>query len=533
MMRVKLAAAIVIGVLLTTWPMPLAPRTTGLGLPGLEGPDHLWALWAGLQDGPVVIDTTLVNFPAGMRWVLVDPLNLLWFSPGWLLGGPGLGWNLVMVGSLVVVGLAAAWWCRLLAPEDEDAPAVAALAAITAAPVAGSMLTGMSEAMTMGWLVLALAALYRLSTHRGWRDVVLAGLLLGLTAWAGPYTAIYTALAAVPVLVAVLWRQRAAALSRLGLAGGLAGLISLPILRAVLIERPEGLPGSDSGLPAVLAEPGAAKNLMLGADPLGLVWPTVPIEPLHAVFMGSMLALLSLGGLRRAAVPAAAALLLAVLGLGFFLQRDGALWGAVPLSLPATWLSALIEPLGRAIRWHRAIIPATILLSVPAALTAAALCRRAGRFRVPLLAVLCTALAAEALLRAPLPWPRRTFDVAPPDGYAMLSEGPVLPLPLVRFSSGGPDQLRSSLLLWQTSHGHPIGGNPRQPGTSGRDPAVEAAATALMGGSRDSLDSLAALGFSWVVIQDDRDRARLQATLGTPDVDADGFWAWSTTETAP
>jgi len=525
MRRVLLAIAA--GVALTTWPLVRHPMSAGMGMPGLEGPDHLWALWAGAMDGPVVIDTTLINFPAGIRWVLADPLNLLWFVPGWLLGGPGLGWNLVVAGSLAIAGLAAALWCRRLS-DDTLAPPIAALLAITAAPLAGSLLTGMSEALTMGWLALALLAVHRLADDLRWSAALLAGGLLGLTAWAGPYTAIYTALAAPPIVGIAAWRGGRAVLPRLGLAGLLGGLISLPVLRAVLYDRPAGLPGSDSGLPAVLAAPGASKNLMLGSDPLALIWPTVPIEPLHAVFLGTLLLPLALGGWRRAPALLAAAGVLLVFGLGFFLQRDGALWGSTPLALPATWLSLKLEVLGRAIRWHRAVIAAAILLSAPAALTLATLSRRLGRWR-PLGAWLVAGvMIADSLLRAPLPWPRVTFPVTPPDGYAQLSEGAILPLPLVRYATGGPDQLRSALLLWQTSHGHPMGGNPRQPGESGRDPAVTAAAARVLDGEAGARLAVAELGFAWIVIQDARDAGRLTATLGPPDVTAEGLWAWST-----
>jgi hypothetical protein len=433
----------------------------------------------------------------------------------------------VVAGSLAIIGLAAALWCRHLCPDDDAAPALAALLAITAAPVAGSLLTGMSEAMTMGWLALALLALARLGADHRWRAAALAGVLLGLTAWGGPYTAIYTALAAPPILAGVLWRGRAAVLPRLALAAGLSGLIAAPILRAVLWERPEGLPGSDSGLPAILADPGAAKNLMLGADPLGLIWPGVPIEPLHAVFLGTLLLPLALARLRRDGAVLAGAGILLVFGLGFFLQRDGGLWGGTPIALPATWLSLKIDALGRAIRWHRAIIAAAVLLCAPAALSLSALTHRAGRWRAPVLAGLTGLMVAESLLRAPLPWPRHTFPVAPPAAYARLSPGPILPLPLPRFSGGSPDQLRSTLLLWQTSHGHPLGGNPRQPGEHTSDPAVAAAARDILGGEPRGVTAAAALGFSWLIVQRSRDADRLTAMLGPPDVQGESLWAWS------
>ncbi len=523
----RLAAAVLIGVVLTTWPMVLSPLSTGMGMPGLEGPDHLWSLWAGLLDGPIVIDTARVNFPAGLRWVLADPLNLLWFAPGWMVGGPALGWNLVVAGSLAVTGLAAGLWSRQLDPTDEHAPAIAALLAITSAPVAGSLLTGMSEAMTMGWLGLALLALSRLGTDLRWRTALLAGLLLGLTAWAGPYTAIYTALAAPPILLGVLWRGRAAVLPRLGLSATIGALLALPILRAVLWERPEGLPGSDSGLPAVLADPGAAKNLMLGADPIGLVWPFVPVEPLHAVFLGTLLLPLALGRLRRAPALLASAFILLVLGLGFFLQHRGMLWGSAPLALPATWISLKIEALGRAIRWHRAIIPAVLLLSAPAALSLRALTLRLGRLQPLVLAGVLGLMIADSLLRAPLPWPRHTFPVAPPDGYTELTEGPILSLPLARFAGGRPDVLRSTALLWQTTHGHSIGGNPRQPGAAFTDPAVAAAAQAILDGEVSGVQTAADLGFTWILVQRARDADRISSLIGPPDVIDEALWAWA------
>ena len=213
--------------------------------------------------------------------------------------------------------------------------------------------------------------------------------------------------------------------------------------------------------------------------------------------------------------------------LGFFLQRDGVLWGSEPLALPATWLSLKLEVLGRAIRWHRAVIAAALLLCAPAAITLAALCRRLGQRHALGAWMLVAAMVAESLLRAPLPWPRATFPIQAPAGYAQLSDGPILPLPLVRFAAGGTEQLRSALLLWQTSHGHPLGGNPRQPGVSGRDPAVSAAAERLLSGETGAQQELAALGFAWIVAQDERDAERLATTLGAPDVVTEELWAWS------
>ena len=154
------------------------------------------------------------------------------------------------------------------------------------------------------------------------------------------------------------------------------------------------------------------------------------------------------------------------------------------------------------------------------------LAARAGRWRGAVMAVLAALMVAEGLLRAPLGWPRPTFPVAPPAGYAVLEPGPILPLPLTRFSSGDPQQLRSPSLLWQASHGLPLGGNPRQPGPRFRDPAVAELAQQLLDGERGAAAGLAERGFAWVLVQQEHDVRRLEGALGEPDVVEDGVWAW-------
>lgn len=532
MRRLWVGLGLLAVLILTTWPAPWSPLSRGLGFAGMEAVDHLWALWAAGQAGPLVIDAPLINYPVGYRWVLADPLNLPWFMLGDRLG-PGLGWNLVAWAGLSVGAVAAGLWARAIAPDRPGAPAVAAAAALALPPMAGSLHTGMSEVLTMGWAALALLGLATLRPETPWRRVLLAGALCGVTAWGGPYTALYAVLGAVPLLVAGAWAARAALAAwaaRVGAIGLVAGALAAPVVYAVVVDRPRGLPGSDSSLPMVLADPGAPKNLMLGAEPLGLLWPLPGVEPLHAVFLGTILAALALlGGIsRRAWGPLAAAGTLCVLGLGFVLQSGGQLvsWGGQPLGLPALWLSEWLPPLGRAARWHRAVIPASLVLAGLAGVAAADLAARAGRWRGAVLGGLAVLMVAEGLLRAPLGWPRPTFPVAPPDGYAALAPGPILPLPLTRFSSGDPQQLRSPSLLWQASHGQPLGGNPRQPGPRFRDPAVAGLAQQLLDGQPGAAAQLAELGFVWVLVQHDHDVRRLAAALGEPDVVEEGVWAW-------
>jgi len=65
----RLALACAAAVILTTWPAVLHPTTAVLGTPDLEGVDHLWALWAGLHHGPLVIHTDLVRYPEGYFYI--------------------------------------------------------------------------------------------------------------------------------------------------------------------------------------------------------------------------------------------------------------------------------------------------------------------------------------------------------------------------------------------------------------------------------------------------------------------------------
>ncbi|MEL6347761.1 MAG: hypothetical protein AAFV53_31940 [Myxococcota bacterium] len=529
--RLAFSALIVVALIgVASWPLPAVMTREAFGLPGMEAVDHLWALWAATRDGPVVIDTDLLNYPAGYRWVLVDPLNLVWFALGDVIGGPALGWNLIAFGNLAIAGLAAGLWAKALAPDRLDAPLAAAALAVCLSPMAGSLFTGMSEVLTMGWAALALLALRRAGRSGGGRDTALGGLLCGLTAWCGPYTAVYAVFAAIPVSVAILWRRRAAAIGPLLGIGFIAAIVAAPVGWAIIVERPAGLPGSTSDLPMILGDPGAAKNLMLGAEPLALFWPVPGVEPKHSVFLGLTLWGAGLfGAIRRRQFDLLASVgLLCVLGLGFFVQQGGGLVTAGDgraLGLPALWLSMAIEPLGRAVRWHRAVILAGVLLAGLAGVGLADLAARARRPWVALL-VLVGIGCAEGLWFSPLDWPRRTFSVAPPAGYQQLSAGPILQLPLTRFSSGDPDRLRSPSLLWQTSHGQPLGGNPRQPGPMFRDANVSDLAQGLFEGNRQAAAKLAELGFVWAVVQHEHDVLRANAALGAPDVIAEGVWAW-------
>ena len=82
--------------LLTLWPIGADAL---ISAPGQEAPEHLAGLWLAAQSGDwLVVETGLLAWPEGERFVLIDPLNLLIFRP--LSAWPILAFNAVLwVGS--------------------------------------------------------------------------------------------------------------------------------------------------------------------------------------------------------------------------------------------------------------------------------------------------------------------------------------------------------------------------------------------------------------------------------------------------
>jgi hypothetical protein len=479
-------------VILLTWPWALSPSWI-LADPQLEAADHIWALWLGSQEGMVIQTDRILG---GYDWVLADPLNLLF----WAMGSKvtGLGWGFVLAGNLFLAGLGAA---ALSAETGRGEPWLAALFGASVPALAGGLFTGMSDGMGVGWVALALAGLSWAQRGR-WQRGLLAGVLLGLTAWAGPYMAIFTALTA-PFFL----RKPSAALGVAVLTGG---LVALPVVLAVA-GRPEGAPGTSAVLQGVLDNPDSWTALRYGADPLSLLWPMN--DRYEVVMLGIVpVGLACLGGHRRLA---GAALLAAVLSLGFFLQWDDApvRVGGRLVTLPAAWLGMAVDDLGRISRWTRMAGVAGVLLAPMAAHGA----ERIGPwlFGVALL---------EALVHSPLIWPRMSWDMAMPDGYEQL-EGPLLHIPpKVRGGKGD----RNANLLHQTVHGHVLAENPHQANT--RHPA-EDWAQALTNAAKNAepFDTPPPEGVNTLVLLpgDPNEEAWFEAALGPPDLRTDELWAWT------
>lgn len=546
------AAIPLITALLVLWPAPLHPTDRLLGAPDLEAVDHLWTLWLALRDGPLVLETTRVAFPGGFTWVMGDPLSLLFYAPGEWLGGPALGFHLVQLGWLLVAGLGAAvagrTWLRPAPPAW-----LSATLGVLAAPMAGGLFTGMTEAQPMGLPVLALAAWAALCRAPSPAATLLAAGLSGATVWAGPYGALYLGMGLPIVLLAELRRPRALAAALV--AAGLALLLAAPVLQAILTLRPAEAPGARSLLPQILAAPADPKNQMLGADLLHLVLPLARAGDarFHVVYLGLPALLFAALGRRGAARSHTLLIgLFAVLSLGFYLVVAGRIprvYGR-PLLLPAGLLAELHPLFGQSPRYYRAAMVAALLLSP---LAASGLLRLAGRAgaRAPLaLAALIGLVAIDSLFVAPLPWPRQTLEYSVPAPLlALVDEAPLLELPRPRAnawkaqSSGDAAAIRHPALLYQTAHGHPMGANPYTASQGPTDrPAADALADHLVeaaergdGAAVRALRGEArALGFGWLVHleggRDPRLSLTLRQALGAPGQEGGGALVWPVTD---
>ena len=90
--------------ILTLWPLGADAL---LSAPGQEAPEHLAGLWLAAQSGDwLVVETGLLAWPEGERFVLIDPLNLLIFKP--LAAWPIVAFNAVLWLGCALGGLAGA-----------------------------------------------------------------------------------------------------------------------------------------------------------------------------------------------------------------------------------------------------------------------------------------------------------------------------------------------------------------------------------------------------------------------------------------
>lgn len=508
--------------LLALWPLPRVWTTALLGMPGQESADHLFGLWAALQAGqPLVVQTAQVNFPDGLRFVLVDPLNLLPFAVGSLLG-PIAGFNTVLYFGAALMGVAGA----LLTRELGGRPWIGALfAGLTPALISG-VSEGQTENFALGFVGLQLAALLRFQRDGGVRWGALAAVGLAACFYGGPYNGVFAALIDGAVGLAIL-RRRPGVLA-VGL--GALALVS-PLLFAVLRLRPDELPGGASrvGLPESTALlHGFRGGLRYGVDLTDLAIPA-PLtggthDIAHTGYLGLgvlFFAVLAVWRQRRLWPWLAGAVAFAVIALGPHLYWRGEVLrpGGEPALAPVGWLIAAFEDLGRMNRWYRAAGVASMLL-VPLA------ARSCPGWLAPLLAI-------DLLWLSPVPWPHGAL----PPRFEVLATlpkpGALLELPpnqdlLVRDSQGDEN------LYAATVHGRPLSGSFLGiPGWIG--PAPQYRALHGVGERGEELDPgfWREKGFGYLVWYpryarlSPSGRAQLGEVLGPPVIDGAEVVVWS------
>lgn len=514
--------------LLTLWPVGADAL---IAAPGQEGPEHLAGLWLAARSGDwLVVETGLLAWPEGERFVLIDPLNLLVFAP--LSAWPALAFNAVLWAGCAVGALAGARLSR----EGGGRLWVGALLGATAGPLGAMAAEGQTEAFTLPWAALHLVTLLAFVRHGGAGHGLLAALTLAACFYGGPYTGIFAALSA--AAVGAWWLRRRPTVLAVGL---LALALAAPMAWATLTQRADGLPGSVSRaqIPEPETDPeGFRGGLAHGADltdawaPLALTGAAPRVG--HSVYVGLGLWIVALVGLVRA--PRLWPWMLGALTLTAVAWGPWLLWrgevlrlGEARLRGPVGVVMGAFPPAQRLNRWYRAGVVAGFLL-LP--LAAAGLQRR-GRLPLELLAPL---LAADALWGGPARWPRA--EIAPRLSLEASGwEGPILEIPAVTTASRAQAPGGENLLLL------PLHGQPISSSFLGLQPPVALSPdyTALRDRARRGADpgpalaALSAQGFRTLWWSTEHSplgpaaQAAISASLGPPIHEADGVLVWRLT----
>ncbi len=450
--------------LLATWPRASAPLSRLLGHPDADCWNHAWGAWwfaRSFARGELPWRTDLLMAPDGGVLWFIDPLGALIGVPLVPLLGPAGAYNAALVLQLTLASWAMA---RLASAIGGRGPHVwlASMLLLFGTYVAGEVHSGVSEAVGVGWSLLALTA--GLRAHQGDpRAWLPCGIWLGVAAVGTPYYGLGAGLALVTVWASRGTRRWRGPATSLAIAVALFAPVGVALWASV--KAPDALVGRADSTHAL----GLLRHNAV--DPRTYLWPhfqSVDHEALgesyfHAAYLGPVTVLLALRGLRRTARwgVGAAALVSLCLALGpwLFVAGDYVELAGHRVPLPYRLLQAVLPDTA---------ITHPLRLAVPGlALMGALAAAGVARWRWGSLAA--AAALADVLLLGGAPRPAAVTPPLDDEVYQFIAEQPpvgpagsraiVLDLP----AAVGDTMATSRYLFAQTVHGRPIpyGPDPR------------------------------------------------------------------------
>ncbi len=474
-MRLALVATALLAVLVT-WPLALDPVGQVSGHPGNDVWNHVWGYWwvaDELAHGRLPLRTDLQHFPQSSRLFFIDTFGAVITLPLQWLAGPVLAMNAVVIGCFWAAGMAAWGLARHVRAElfgagaDADRDAlVAAVAYATSPHLVAQAYNGITETLFAAGLPLATLCVLRLFDRPTLARAAVAAGGMALCMLANWYYGLFALVGSVLLLVVfALARRERVRWAALPKALALAAVVSAAAVAPVLAGFASTLDGPDA---IVQRDPEFVWTSLITHNITDLVSALRPgkvyspdLKALHGeellivTYLGwALTGLAGVGLLRmkrwRDRLPWVAwCAVFAVLMLGPYLYVDGAYVTVADRRIPLPFLALFeVVPLFERISHpFRFVMGVQLGLGVLAAVGLGGLPRWV-RGAAPL------AIAVEALLLSPAPWPLPRSDGAMPEHVALLAADPepgaVLDVPI-----SVPNLERAVYGYWQTGHGRP------------------------------------------------------------------------------
>lgn len=449
--------------LVATFPLILSPWSRPIGHPDADVWNHAWGAWwyaHSLLHGQLPYHTDLLMAPTGGPLWYIDPVGAALSAPLVPVLGVVFAWNLLILANVTLASWAARALARALGASAE-ASWVAAVGLACSPFVLNEIHNGVSEAVGVGWPLIALLLGLRALREDRWRAWVVAGLALGFAAVASYYYGLAAGVVLagwVLLLPGPPWGRR---LAGAALMGAVAAAMVLPVGAAIhasvvdpasVIARagldPEGremLMAHNAVDPRCFLMPGDFQSVDLAARGEAFR---------HSAYLGLVALGLALASRRWKVLLAA--LVVGVLALGPWLWWNGD-WvttaSGARLALPTRALE-LVLPAVATTHFQRLAMP---LVAVVAALAAV------GASRIPRrwLPVVVLAVAVDGLLVGPSPWPMTRAPAVDWSAHRAVGErsadaapgtDSVLDLPI----EAGATMATSRYLLYQAASARPI-----------------------------------------------------------------------------